>query len=483
MDAWPGRLTPDRSLRVLDGGRVLIGGSPLTVLRYADPIDLDTCRTPEVVARLVDLGMVHPQPESGPYGADDVTIVIPAHEDADALADTLASLATVGEDPPTTSVREVIVVDDGSADAAPIAASVASAASSAGIPPVRLIRRSRNGGPAAARNLGLFEVGTPLVAFLDAGCTLEPTWLDALLPHFADPTLGLVAPRVVSGGPTARATPPRRPPGFTRRIMRTIAAYETERSPLDLGGEPARVAPRTRVSYVPTACVVARVEALQAVGGFDAAMRVGEDVDLVWRLTSTTPPWRVRFAPSARVRSDARTRPWSWLARRIDYGTSAAPLARRHPGALAPATVSPWSAAAWGLVAVGRPAAGVAIGAASTALLARKLQNLPDPWREAVLLAGTGNLAAGRLLADALRRAWWPAAGLVILFGPRPLRRTAVAAFVLPPALEWVTTRPPVDPASWIVLRTADDLAYGIGVWIGCWRARTVAPLVPDLGR
>ncbi len=227
--------------------------------------------------------------------------------------------------------------------------------------------------------------------------------------------------------------------------------------------------------------MVARVEALRAIGGFDETLLVGEDVDLEWRLGEATPPWRVRFEPATRVVADTRTRLGAFLRRRVDYGTSAAPLARRHPGALAPVSVSPWSAAAWGLVAAGAPTAGLAVGGASVALLARRLAHLPDPWHEAARLAGLGNLAAGRLLADATRRVWWPMAGLAALAGPRSLRRAVTVAFVVPPFVEWWRTRPEVDPASYLALHLADDLAYGVGVWIGCLRERTIQPLLPDL--
>ncbi len=489
MDTWPGHLRPDRSLRVLDDGRVLVGGSPLTVLRFAEPVDLDDVHAPAVVARLVDLGMAHPVPAAGPFIASDVTAVIPTYDEPVRLQHSLDALATEG-----TGVAEVIVVDDGSRDPSAIADVVARGS---GTVPVRLVRRSTNAGPAAARNLGLAEVTTPLVVFLDAGCAptiddADPAtpladrsrragWLDPLLAHFADPTLALVAPRVVAGNRTS-STPPsgggRRRAGWMSRV---VASYEAHRSPLDLGTEPARVAPRTRVPYVPTACVVARGDALRAVGGFDETLLVGEDVDLEWRLGEATPPWRVRFEPATRVVADTRTRLGAFLRRRVDYGTSAAPLARRHPGALAPVSVSPWSATVWGLVAVGAPTAGLAVGGASIALLARRLAHLPDPWHEAARLAGVGNLAAGRLLADATRRVWWPMAGLAVAVGPRPLRRAVTVAFVVPPLVEWWRTRPEVDPASYLVLHLADDLAYGAGVWIGCLRERTIQPLLPDL--
>ena len=41
-------------------------------------------------------------------------------------------------------------------------------------------------------------VTTPLVAFLDSDTCPRQGWLDALLPHFQDPRVALVAPRIVA---------------------------------------------------------------------------------------------------------------------------------------------------------------------------------------------------------------------------------------------------------------------------------------------
>jgi hypothetical protein len=38
-----------------------------------------------------------------------------------------------------------------------------------------------------------------------------------------------------------------------------------------------------------------------------------------------------------------------------------------------------------------------------------------------------------------------------------------------------------LDPIRYTALHAADDVAYGAGVWLGCLRARTVAPLVPRI--
>lgn len=469
------RFVADRSVRLTDGGRTLIGGSPLQVLRFSAPIDLDDIRSATVADRLVTAGILHPVHAHGPFTARDVTVVVPVFDAPTSLGDTLDGLVVCGDD-----VEGIIVVDDASADRGAIDDVVTGVADDR----IRVVRRAHNGGPGAARNTGLDEVATPLVAFLDAGCVPEPGWLDPLLTHFADPRVATVAPRVVadpSHTTTYRAAPRRTRDRVgawvARRVACAIRSYEARRSSLDLGAEPGRVAPRTRVAYVPSACLVCRTDVLRTVGGFDERLRVGEDVDLVWRIAAEH---RIRYEPAGRVRHDIRSRPVAWLRRRFDYGTSAAPLALRHPGEVPPVSLSRWSLAAWVAVAAGRPGAGMGIVALSAALLTRKLSGLEHPVPEGCRLAGLGNLAAGRLLADALRRPWWPAAVLVALFGPRPARRLVAVAF-LAPLIEW---RPAigVDPLTWLALRIADDVAYGTGVLAGCVDQRTIAPLLPDLG-
>src|SRR5207237_10451252 len=120
----------------------------------------------------------------------------------------------------------VIVVEDGSADPA----ALADAAGRAG---ARVLRREVNGGPGAARNTGLAAAGTPLVAFLDSDCVPRPGWLDPLLPHFADPAVGAVAPRIV--------------PHEEGRTW--LARYEGASSTLAMGTRPSIVRPGSPVRY------------------------------------------------------------------------------------------------------------------------------------------------------------------------------------------------------------------------------------------
>jgi mycofactocin glycosyltransferase len=418
------RTVDERANRVtryrLDGsvrrfGHVVIGGSPLRLFRLTsrgaavmERIENgDDVDTSPLVDRLLDTGTVHPIPSCDGPAAADVTIVMPVR-DAAVLAP-----------------QDVIVVDDGST------------------PPLTgaTIRIPRAAGPGAARNAGLAVVTTSLVAFVDADVSLPAGWLEPLLGHFEDERVGLVAPRV-------RSAPAR---GM-------LARYELRHSPLDLGDEPARVRAGTRVSYVPAAAIVCRTDAVRDVGGFDAALRFGEDVDLVWRLDEAR--WRCRYEPAAEVLHAPRATWRGWITQRMAYGSSAAPLARRHPGALAPVRANGWSAVCWLLAAAGHPLLGSATGVATAAALVRQLPDVPP--REAFRLAALGNARAGRLFADAVRRAWWPIVAVAALRS-RTARRVALASAV----------------AACSPLRFADDLAYCAGVWRGMWRERTVAPIVP----
>ena len=314
-------------------------------------------------------------------------------------------------------------------------------------------------------------VATELVAFLDSDCVPRAGWLDWLLPHFDDPAVGVVAPRIV---PYEAGTS-------------WLARYEGASSTLDMGARPSIVRPGARVSYVPGAAMAVRRSAAGA--GFTEGMFVGEDVDFVWRMGAAG--WRVRYEPAAVMGHDHRVRLRAWFSRRADYGTSAAALERLHPGAVRPLYASWWTAGAWAAILTRRPVAAAAMTGTATALLARRLSRITGErwpghgwgaaWSLAAHLAGGGTLAAGRPLGSALSRTWWPLAIPAAIAVPR--LRVPVAALILaPPLLDWADRCPPLDPARYIAARLLDDVAYSVGVWQGCLRTRTIAPLLPKIG-
>jgi mycofactocin glycosyltransferase len=474
-------LRPDPGSRLLAGGTVLVGGSPVRVLRltlagarqvaswWSGTLVPDSPRARALARRLLDTGIAHPVLAGGAPGPGDVTVVIPVRDREAELTRCLAGLGggAWGGRPPgpaQAGMARVIVVDDGSCDPA----AIARVASEAG---ARILRREVNGGPGAARNTGLAAADTPLVAFLDSDCVPGPGWLDALLPHFADPAVGAVAPRIVPDEP-----------GRT-----WLARYEGASSTLDMGARASIVRPGSRVPYVPGAALVVRRAAART--GFAETMRVGEDVDFVWRLAASG--WRVRYEPAAAMRHQHRVRLPEWFARRKDYGTSAAILEQRHPGTVRPLYISAWTALAWLATAAGHPVAGAACTGAGIALLARRLARVTGEdwpgsaartaWPLAARLAGGGTLAAGRPLGSAISRTWWPVA-LPTALAVRRVRWPLAALVVTPPLLDWLDRRPPLDPARYVAARLLDDLGYSLGVWQGCAGRRTIRPLLPWLG-
>lgn len=440
---------------------VVIGGAPVRVLRLhpAGAAQLERWARGEPVGpgpgaqalarRLLDAGLAHPRPPAGAGPTpEESTVVVPVRDRAAGVTATLAALR---------GHTRVIVVDDGSATPVTVGDGVT------------VIRHDSPHGPAAARNTGWRRANSAFVVFVDADCEPEPGWLATLLPHFSDPTVGAVAPRITSLAPAGTAA--------------WLSAYEQRRSSLDLGLREAPVRPGSVVPYVPTAALAVRRQALVDVGGFDEALYVGEDVDLVWRLGKRG--WRVRYEPVAKVAHPARADLRGWLRQRYRYGRSAAPLAARHGRAVAPVTVSPWSAAAWALAVGGHPVSGAAVAATTTAVLARRAGRDRATAGALAALAAQGNLRAGGALIAAVRRAWLPPAVAAAAISARHGRRLPAlglgAALTIGPLVEWARDPPSgLGPLRWLAARTADDLAYQAGVWAGVFESRSAAALLPD---
>ena len=464
----------DEVRRFGDDGRVVLGGDPVGLLRLstAGAAALDrlaggdepsTQGEVSLTDRLVDRGVLVPDPvpASGPFRSTDVTVVVPVRDDAAGVARLLGSLGAAATAATTaTAVAEVVVVDDGSVDPDELVAAVRDAATGVA---ARVLRRDRSGGPAAARNTGAAVARTPLLAFLDADCTVTAGWLDVLLGHFADERVAVVAPRVIASR-SAR-------PG---RGGDVVWAHDRVRSPLDMGEHAARVAPGRRVSYVPSAAMVVRADRLALVGGFDESLRVGEDVDLLWRLTGDEQV--VRYEPAAAVAHEVRPDLASFVTQRVAYGGSAALLDERHPGQVTPARLSRWSAAVAAGLLVGGPA--VPAAAALVAWTSWRLRDQLDgvPTAAVLRLGVGGHWSAVRQLLRASLRVWWP---LLVAASPwsRRARRVLGAALVLALA---EARRDGVAPGA-LPLAVLDDVAYGAGVWRGCLRRRSLRALRPSL--
>ena len=450
----------DPSTITFDDGSVLLGGSPLRVFRVSDRArnliagwregrPVGARRGPGILARrLVSAGAFAPVPSdtAASFTPRDVTVVVPVRDRPAQLSRLLDRLSPL----------RCVVVDDASADAA----ATKDVAARHG---AHFVGLEENVGPSGARNAGLAAVESALVAFVDSDCEPPPGWLGPLLGHFDDPLVGAVAPRIVPA-PTTDDGP----------VLRYLAL----RSPLDLGPQEGAVRRRSRIAYGPSAALLVRVGVCTSSELFDAELRGGEDVDLVWRLDEAG--WDVRYVPSSVVEHHGPASLAEHLRRRAFYGSTAGTLALRHPGSLAPMSASGWSVATWILAAARRPWAALAVLGVSIAMLARRLRGLVrQPLSVAIRIAGGGTVRSAAPALGGIARAWSPALVVALLF--RRTRRLAALVLVVPALRDWLAHRDRLDPLRYSALHVADDLAYGAGVWAGCVAAGTAEPLVPQI--
>lgn len=476
-------LRRDAVVRVLGGDPVtLVTPSPKAAghldeaLGNGGLLDTDTPAGAALARALTDRGMAHPHVTGSagpPRDLDAVAVVVPVRDDAAGVAALTNSLG-----PELARGLHLVVVDDGSAT--PLIAPARTPG-----PALVVLRHERARGPAAARNAGTaaaLEAGAEVVVYLDADVLPRTGWLDPLLAHLDDPLVAAVAPRIVAAEPG--------------RFW--VRGYETARSALDMGVEPARVRPRTRVPYVPSAALAVRPDRLPAPpagggrGPFDERLQVAEDVDLCWRTDAAG--GRVRYEPGARVAHRHRTTLAPLLARRAFYGQGAAPLAERHGPAVAPAVASTWSLAValgtWSATPTGLVIAAIAAGRAWW-----RTRGLTGDGRAAAQLIARGCAASVRQLPEAVLRPYWPVTAAILLStatsdsrAARGLRRRLLAAGVADGLWHWWSAREPGqlpvdDPLGHVVLRRLDDLAYGVGVWRSAWAARSIGALRPEFSR
>ncbi|MFI7500620.1 bifunctional polysaccharide deacetylase/glycosyltransferase family 2 protein [Streptomyces sp. NPDC049687] len=120
----------------------------------------------------------------GPTVTRPVSVIVPAYNEKECIANTLRSLAR------STHPIEIIVVDDGSTDGTSEISR--EAAMSLGMTNVRVIRQENAGKPAALNN-GVRNASYDIVIMMDGDTVFEPDAVHQLVQPFADPEVGAVA--------------------------------------------------------------------------------------------------------------------------------------------------------------------------------------------------------------------------------------------------------------------------------------------------
>jgi cellulose synthase/poly-beta-1,6-N-acetylglucosamine synthase-like glycosyltransferase/peptidoglycan/xylan/chitin deacetylase (PgdA/CDA1 family) len=226
----------------------------------------------------------------GPPVTRPVSVIVPAYNEKECIANTLGSLAR------STHPIEIIVVDDGSTDG------TADIAESLGMPNVRVIRQANAGKPAALNN-GVRSARYDLVVMMDGDTVFEPDTVRQLVQPFADPEVGAVAGNAKVGNRTTVI-------GAWQHIE-YVMGFNLDRRMYDL----LRCMPT-----IPGAIGAFRREAVLQVGGMSEDT-LAEDTDITIALHRAG--WRVVYQEHARAWTEA---PGSlkqlWSQRyRWSYGT------------------------------------------------------------------------------------------------------------------------------------------------------------------
>lgn len=157
------------------------------------------------------------------------------------------------------------------------------------LPRLKIVDASAHAGPAAARNAGAAAAAGDVLAFCDADDVVDPRWLEVC-------ALTLKVTSVMAGSidfASLNGRPPEQP------------SYPLSGSLTFL---PAGLGANLAISR----------RAFNAVGGFDEALRAGEDVDLCWRLQLGG--WTFRFEPAAIVCKRARRGRLAQVRQEFNYG-------------------------------------------------------------------------------------------------------------------------------------------------------------------
>jgi cellulose synthase/poly-beta-1,6-N-acetylglucosamine synthase-like glycosyltransferase/peptidoglycan/xylan/chitin deacetylase (PgdA/CDA1 family) len=240
----------------------LITMSVLTVLRLLLLVSF------AIVHRRRERRFVRWTPADAPAYVPDVTVVIPAYNEAAGIAATVRSMA----ESRYRGRLEIIVVDDGSTD------DTAAIARNLGFPYVHVITQPNSGKPGAL-NRGIARAHSDILVLVDGDTVFEPDTIERVVAPLQDPRVGAVSGNTKVGN--------RR--GFIGgwQHLEYVLGFNLDRRMYDLLGI---------MPTVPGAIGAFRRAALAEVGGVSDDT-LAEDTDLTMALCRTR--WRIVYAAGA----------------------------------------------------------------------------------------------------------------------------------------------------------------------------------------
>jgi GT2 family glycosyltransferase len=233
-----------------------------------------------------------------------LSVVVPVLNAVRTLPLCLSALARL--DPPP---EEILFVDNASSDNSFRLMQVFADTLPTGR--VRVLQESRRGA-AAARNAGIRAAHGELIAFTDADCAPEVSWLRPLISQFSEAQVAAVAGRVVPAPPVSTVEL------FSALYTLSLPAHPSRHrhwSPWEGG--------------FPTANLTVRRSVLESLGGFDESLTIyGEDYDLCARIYERG--LEIAYIPEAQVAHHHRTTLRGMLRQAFGFGRGHPLLLRRH---------------------------------------------------------------------------------------------------------------------------------------------------------
>ena len=263
-----------------------------------------------------------------------ISFVIPLHNGAASIADTLRSVAAQADGRPV----EIIVVDDRSSDTSRDIVRQFTVT-----PPIRLFD-SDGRGAAAALNIGVRAATFQVVCQVDQDVVLGEGWMTRLAAQLDDPSVGAAQGYYATDG---RAPVSARVMGLDLEMRyASISGADTD--------------------HVCTGNSAYRREPLLRVGLFDEAFGYGCDNDMSYRLREAG--YRLTLCREARSTHRWREGLWGYLVQQYGFGYGRLDVVAKHPKRFGGDAVSPpgmmWHplVLAIGVVLLGAAALGSALG-------------------------------------------------------------------------------------------------------------------------
>lgn len=225
-----------------------------------------------------------------------ISVIIPAHNAAETIRACIEALQHQTASP---SEYEIIVVDDGSKDRTREIVEEYN---------VCLLEQS-NGGPAAARNLGVRHARGQLVLFTDADCEPATDWIEQMTVPFA--CSGVVGAK-----------------GVYRTRQREVIARFVQ---LEYEEKYEKMREEENIDFVDTYSAAYRKDVFSKYGSFDASFprASGEDIEFSYRLSRMG--CKLVFAPQAGVYHRHPDSLTAYVRRKYHVGYWRVLMYLRHP--------------------------------------------------------------------------------------------------------------------------------------------------------